>query len=46
MKVTVEIPYRQWTLEIGFDRKAFKYTMGVNGVEMSELPVAPETAIR
>ena len=43
--VTVEIPSRQWTLVIGLDKNAgYKYTVGVNGVEMSALPEAPMTA--
>ena len=41
-KVTVEIPSKQWTLVIGIKRD--KYTVGVNGVEMSALPEAPKTA--
>ena len=43
--VTVEIPRKQWTLVIGFDGKQeYKYTVGVNGVDLSLLPEAPMTA--
>ena len=45
--VTVEIPSRQWTLVIGYStpgKEGGKYTVGVNGVEMSALPEAPCTA--
>ena len=44
--VTVEVPQRQWTLAIGFDKRAQKYTVGVNGVEMSALPAADRTGDR
>ena len=43
--VTVEIPENKWTLVIGYKNQGInKYTVGVNGVEMSELPEAPITA--
>ena len=42
--MTVKIPGKQWTLMINFDHEARKYTVGVNGVEMSALPEAPMTA--
>ena len=41
---TVEIPSKQWTLVIGYDRRAYKFTVNVDGVEMSDLPKAPKTA--
>ena len=42
---TVKMPHKQWTLVIGFDDdQAGKYTVGVNGVEMPDLPEAPKTA--
>ena len=40
----MEMPHKEWTLVIGYDNKERKYTVGVNGVEMSELPEAPKTA--
>ena len=42
--VSVEIPEKQWTFKIGLDMKTDKWTVGVNGVEMSALPEAPCTA--
>ena len=45
--MTETIPHRGWTLVIGYecDKEEFgKYTVGVNGVEMSALPEAPKTA--
>ena len=42
--MTVTIPHRGWTLVIGYDDDAEKYTASVNGVEMSALPEAPKTA--
>ena len=42
---TVELPSKQWTLVIGCDKgQECKYTVGVNGVEMSALPETPMTA--
>ena len=42
--VTVEIPSKQWTLEVGVsDDEVNKFTLGVNGVQMSALPQAPNT---
>ena len=46
-KITVEIPKKKWTLVIGFKLEGMfggKYTVGVNGVEMSALPEAPKSA--
>ena len=37
--ITQEIPHKEWTLVIGYAKKPVrKWTVGVNGVEMSELP--------
>ena len=41
--MTVEIPSKEWTLVIGGDINARKYTVGVNGVKMSALPKASMT---
>lgn len=41
--VIVEVPSKQWTLLIGLDKETYKYSVGVNGLEMSELPKAPNT---
>ena len=38
------VTHRGWSLVIGWDNKAYKWSMGVNGVEMSALPEAPKTA--
>lgn len=43
-KVTVEIPDKQWTLEIGSETWTGEYTWSLNGVDSSELPEAPKTA--
>lgn len=37
---TVEIPHKQWTLVIGYDYKARKWTVTVNGQKLSDLPEA------
>lgn len=42
--VTVEIPTKEWTLVIGYDKRAKKYSVGVNGMEISALPEMPMTA--
>ena len=36
--------HKLWNLVIAFDEEAKKYTVGVNGVEMPDLPEAPKTA--
>ena len=41
---TLEIDTRKWTLVLGYNKKAKKYSAGVNGLEMSALPDAPKTA--
>ena len=43
-KVTVEIPSREWTLKIGYEKTEDKYTVGVNEMCWSMLPEAPQTA--
>ena len=42
--MTVEIPEKQWTLVIGLDKKERKFTVSVNGVEISALPKLPRSA--
>lgn len=38
-QVTIDIPHKVWTLVVGYDKDdAKKYTVNVNGIEMSELP--------
>lgn len=42
--MTIVIPHKQWTLVVGWDKKAKKYGVAVNGIEISELPEAPKSA--
>ena len=43
--VTVDIPSKEWTLKIGYNLGKNMYTVGVNDVEMKNIPESPKSVL-